>query len=388
MHPRSFRFIAVIPALLSGCPISAAPPTSGPLRVHPSNPRYFATPDGRAMWLTGSHTWAAFQERGIEGETPDFDFPRYLDFLERHDHNFIRLWVWEHAQWMQFTNAPVRYTPMAYRRTGPGLALDGGPKFDLDRFDEAFFIRLRQRVELADQRGFYVGIMFYQGFSVKKKPDRPDGGNNWHGHPFNKANNINGIDGDPSGADTGHETHTLKVPAITRLQEAYVHRVVDTLNDLDNVLWEIGNELHDPSIEWQYHMIRHLREYEAGKPKRHLIGMTGAPIKTPALMASPADWISPPGAKWMDNPPAADGTKIILVDTDHCRAMFHDPAWAWINFTRGNHFLLMDGYMDFRIGSPPRPKSDWDATRKAMGAARRLSERLDLARMHPRPDLA
>jgi hypothetical protein len=33
----------------------------GSLEVHPQNPRYFATPAGRAVRLTGSHTWAAFQ---------------------------------------------------------------------------------------------------------------------------------------------------------------------------------------------------------------------------------------------------------------------------------------------------------------------------------------
>ena len=38
-------------------------------------------------------------------------------------------------------------TPMPYRRTGPGLALDGQPKFDLDKWDPAYFERVRARVE-------------------------------------------------------------------------------------------------------------------------------------------------------------------------------------------------------------------------------------------------
>jgi hypothetical protein len=29
----------------------------GPLRVHPKNPRYFTDGTGRAVYLTGSHTW-------------------------------------------------------------------------------------------------------------------------------------------------------------------------------------------------------------------------------------------------------------------------------------------------------------------------------------------
>ncbi|WP_168566121.1 DUF6298 domain-containing protein [Crateriforma spongiae] len=362
----------------------------GPLTVHRSNPRFFSTPDGRAVWLTGSHTWATLQERGIEGETPDFDYPRYLDFMHRHGHNFLRLWVWEHAQWMQFVDAdvPIRYTPSIYQRTGPGNALDGKPKFDLTKFNEAFFRRLRNRVQEAQRRGIYVSVMFFQGFSVKKRPASANSGNNWHGNPFHKANNVNGINGDRSGSDTGHDLHTLADPAVTNLQKAHVRRVIDTLNDFDNVLWEIGNELPMPSKEFQYHMIRFVREYESHKPKQHLIGMTGAPLGTKKLMGSDADWISPAGAIWMGNPPAADGEKVMVVDTDHCRALRYDPDWVWNNLTRGNHFILMDEYLDFRAGSPKTPDPKWDHTRSAMGAARRLCERLDLATLRPQSESA
>jgi len=54
---------------------------------------------------------------------------------------------------------------------------------------------------------------------------------------LNASNNINGINGDPSGNDNGEEIHSLVVPAITSLQEAYVRKVVDTLNDLDKVIF-------------------------------------------------------------------------------------------------------------------------------------------------------
>ncbi len=382
-------FLGLLAVAFAPTIIPAAAPM-GPLKVHPENPRYFATPDHRAVWLTGSHTWAALQERGLEGETPDFDYDRFLDFMQQHGHNFLRLWVWEHAQWMQFSPAsvPVRYKPPIFQRPGPGLALDGQPKFDLTRFNDAFFTRLRARVLAAQRRGLYVSVMFFQGFSAMKTSSTPNRGNNWHGNPFNRANNINGLDGDPAGQDTGHQLYSLTTPAITRIQEGYVRRVIDTLNDLDNVLWEIGNELPAESVEFQYHMIQHARACEADRPKQHLIGMTGAPVGTPALMASPADWVSPPGSQWLTNPPPADGSKLMVIDTDHCRALKHDPTWVWNNFTRGHHFILMDLYLDFRAGTPRQPDPAWAPTQNAMGAARRLSERLDLAKMQPLPELA
>lgn len=364
--------------------------TPGPLQVHPENPRWFATPAGDAIWLTGSHTWATLQERGEAGETPDFDYPAYLDFMVEHGHNFLRMWVWEHAQWMQFVEAdvPIRYTPLPFARPGPGLALDGRPKFDLTRFNPEFFARLRDRVRLAQERGIYVSVMLFQGFSVQKFKRDFDGGNQWHGNPYHAANNINGIDGDPSGSDTGHETYTLGDPRRLAVQKAYVRRVLETLNDCDNVMFEIGNELPKESVAWQHHMVNFVREVEHSLPQQHLVGMTGEPVPLDALVASGADWISPPKRLWLQNPPTDATTQIVIVDSDHIEPWRHDPAWVWRSLTRGHHFILMDGYRDYRMGSPAQPDPAWDTTRDAMGTALRLTQELDLAQLRPASALA
>jgi hypothetical protein len=370
-----------------------AAPAQGLLRVHPRNPRYLTDDSGRAVWLAGSHTWANFQERGVAGQTPDFDYERYLDFMTDHGHNFMRLWRWEQAQWMQFVSAdtPIRYAPMAYLRTGPGTALDGKPKFDLSQFNPDYFARLRARVVAAGERDIVVGVMMFQGFSVEQKGTQgvdPNMGNAWLGHPYHGRNNINGIDGDINRNREGEETHTLADSRVTALQEAYVREVIDTLNDLDNVLWEISNESHTDSIAWHNHMIDFIKRYEADKPKQHLVGMTGSPITNPPLFASPAHWISPRGMDYLNDPPDEKGRKIVIVDTDHIRPWDSDPQWVWRNFMRGNHFILMDHYMDFRMHSPSEPDPRHDPARRAMGLALRLAARLDLAPLTPRGDLS
>src|SRR5512143_2795776 len=81
--------------LLVSSAARGARPAAGPLRVLPANPRYFTDGSGQAVYLTGSHTWANLQDVGLTDPPPAFDFPAYLDFLERHHHNFIRLWRWE-----------------------------------------------------------------------------------------------------------------------------------------------------------------------------------------------------------------------------------------------------------------------------------------------------
>jgi hypothetical protein len=40
---------------------------TGPLRVHPANPRYFADGSGKVIYLTESHTWYNLQDSGTIG---------------------------------------------------------------------------------------------------------------------------------------------------------------------------------------------------------------------------------------------------------------------------------------------------------------------------------
>lgn len=206
---------------------SAAP---GPLVVSKTNPRYFAVGsgegEGRPVYLTGSHVNNNLQDGlGFVLDCPDeperFDFGDYLDFLEAHGHNFIRLWRWDQFRGPLATaGVHCCMTPQPWPRTGPGVAKDGEPKFDLDRFDPAFFDRLRGRVAAAGVRGMYVSVMLFEGFSLHLTA-APD---NIEGHPFHAANNVNGA-GIRSIDD--YQVRPLE-PRGQSIQEAYVRKVVDT----------------------------------------------------------------------------------------------------------------------------------------------------------------
>jgi hypothetical protein len=197
--------------LASGCGSPATPlaatsrgAADGPLEVGSDN-TWFVTPSGArsAVLLTGSHTWNNLQDWGLTNPPLPLDFSAYLDFLQRHGHNFIRLYVWEHAAWFPDTRDKVVIAPLAYARTGSGRALDGGPRFDVDRFDPDYFRRLRERVAAAGARGIYVSVMLFNGWSIELKGKKQ--GNPWRGHPFNRENNVNGIEGDVDGDGEGRE---------------------------------------------------------------------------------------------------------------------------------------------------------------------------------------
>ena len=190
----------------------------------------------------------------------------------------------------------------------------------------------------------------------------------------------------------GSEVHSLRNPAVTALQDAYVRKVVDTVNDLDNVLYEVCNEAYGESQDWQAHVISVVKAYEATKGRAHPVGMT---VEWPGgdnaeLFASQADWISPNSSGgYFDNPPPADGRKVIVNDTDHLCYPCGDASFVWRSVTRGLNPAFMDAYdcqSDVESGCNPN-EPVWVATRANLGYARTVTGRVNLAAMTPRPDL-
>lgn len=377
-----------------------------PLRVHPDNPRYVTDDSGRAILLAGSHTWRSVQEATTRfpPET-EFDFGEFLDLLEKENHNFTRLWAWESAAWVQPKSIKLWIDPLPFERTGLGNAADGRPKFDVTRLNQAYFDRLRSRVQAASDRGIYVGVMLFQGFSVARKSRGRDP-SPWAYHPLNGANNVNGIDGDLNGDGEGYEVHELGVPAVTRIQESYVRKVVDSVCDLDNVIYEISNESHGDSTAWQYHMIDVIRQREKIKGKKHLVWMTfqwdgmAGPGTNDDLFSSTAEVVSPGSASggkkkaYEIDPPAATGAKVVVADTDHVNPPNMDRAdWVWKCFTRGLHPIFMDnppirGNVRHPVLDDWTPVGPSARTRTAMGHVVALSRKLDLAAMVPTDDKA
>jgi len=372
----------------------------GPLRVHPTNPRYFTngtkSADGslKAVYLTGAHTWNNLVDMDKADPPRPFDFEAYLDFLQRHGHNFIRMWAWDSTVWHTRANRNLgkdfvhHCAPLPWVRTGPGSALDGKPKFDLTKFNPDYFKRLRARVAAAGQRDICVSVMLFEGWGLmhgNQGRTAPDGWA-WRSHPFHGKNNINDIDADVDGDGIRGEVHHLGNPAVNEIQAAYIRKVVDTVNEFDNVLYEVINE--GGQQEWGWWVVRTVREYERTKPNQHPVGITGhGAERLASMLASPTNWISP-GSRdgFRDPPPAWDGQKVSLLDTDHVWGVGGNPGWVWRSFLRGHNPIFMDPYDGAVLGTPGDPR--WEPVRKALGVARALAMRMNLATAVPHGELA
>ena len=394
-HAHGRRRILLGSVAWTACTLMAmAQPFHGPLRVGTVNPRYFTDDAGNAIYLTGSHTWANFQDQGgtFPSPPPVFDYGKYLDFLQMYNHNFFRLWVMEQSRWTLETSDDLYwfFPGPWYKRTGPGNANDSLPRFNLDSLDDSYFARVRQHVVLAGERGMYVSIMLFNGWNVTSAKGGVGLNNPWKGHPFNKDNNVNGIDGDTNGDSSGIEIQHLVSgggdgnAAVTAYQIRYVHRVIDEVNDLDNVLYEISNESDAGAVAWQYLMIDSVKAYEQAKPKQHPVGMSAMYPggSDQVLYASHADWVAP--ANYSGD---ADGAKVIVYDTDHTAGIGGDEVWVWESFCQGFNTLFMDGYDGSAYGNNIEGFDTslvvWKHLRAAMGQTRAYSLRMDLQHTIP-----
>jgi hypothetical protein len=377
---------------------TSPPPAKGPLRVHPDNPRYFTDGSGKAIFLTGAHTWANFQDIGI-APLPRFDWRAYIDMMVKHNHNFMRFWHWLQAAYAPWTDEKMLVDPLPYLRTGPGTAKDGLPKFDLTKFNPAYFDRMRSRITDARDHGIYAAVQLFQSFSEKKggAPCDP-----WVAHPYNGANNSNGFDGEKPG--TGMVD--IDRSDVREVQGKYLRRIIDTVNDLDNVLYEVINE--GGNKDWDWWVVDFMHEQEAKMGKTHPVGLTQNGESVEQMRASPAEWISigiAAGQFWKTDPPAWDGKKVSVADTDHLWGHGGTPSWAWKCFVRGHNTLLMDSWDPI----PGRPCGEenwaarpgyasrdlnrrdhwtWEPVRQAIGNTRTLAQRVNLAAMVPHDDLA
>lgn len=375
-----------------------APAATGPLRRNPANPRYFTDSSGKAIYLTGSHTWSNLVDRGtLHPPQVAFDYPAYMKWMVAQNFNFMRLWTAElpDSNDTDDVDENVVALPWKWLRTGPGVANDGGLKFDLTKLDQSYFDRMRARTMTAGQNGIYVSVMLFNGYELQFETNPIDG------DPYRDSNNINNISC-PGNCPTDASQMS---DAVWDIQKAYIRKVIDTVNDLDNVLYEVSNESGGPfSDTWQANIMSFVKQYEATKPKQHPVGMTfqwkgGSDL---TLNRSAADWISPGS-----HVPPSDGTKMIINDTDHAYGageLKHDGAigqrnWVWENFTSGNNVAFMDPYLvvwpgrnkpegttaDPKIGL--KPDNYYAPIRDAMGMTLTYANRMNLVAMTPQPSL-
>ena len=238
---------------------SALAAAAEPLALISANPHYFLLRGKPTVLVTsGEHYGSVINA--------DFDYARYLDELARNHLNLTRIWVGpyrEVAGSFKIANntlapQPNSFLPPWPRSNVPG-AVDGGNRFDLSRWNPAYFARLRDFIGQASRRGVVVEVNLFCPYYEEAM---------WKVSPLNAANNINGVGNMPR-----TEVLTMMHPDLLAIEDAMVRKIVTELNGFDNLYYEICNEPYfgGVTLEWQRHVSGLIRATEGGLDNRHLI---------------------------------------------------------------------------------------------------------------------
>ncbi len=252
--------------LLATCVSIAAWPTwetraagAEPIRLHPDNPHYFLWRGKPTILVTSGEHYGAVLNRA-------FDYKKYLARLEKCGFNLTRTFSGVYCEQpgaFKIADNPLApaqgqlLCPWARSET-PGYAR-GGNKFDLARWDEAYFARLKDFVAEAGRRGVVVELVLFCPFY---KDDQ------WKLSPMNAANNTGGI-----GRLKREEVYALKDAKLTDVQRRMVRKIVAELRDFDNLYYEICNEPYFGGVThpWQAEIARVIAETEKELGVEHLI---------------------------------------------------------------------------------------------------------------------
>ncbi len=213
-----------------------------PIRLHPENPHYFLFRGKPTVLVTSGEHYGAVLNL-------DFDYKTYLTELQRHGLNHTRTFAGAYREVPgNFNIGNNTLAPKDDRFLCPWMR--EGTKFDLTRWNPAYFVRLKEFMREASQRGVVVELNLFCPFYEDAM---------WRVSPFNTVPRL--------------EAFNLKHPSITEAQIALVRKIVGELREFDNLYYEIANEPYAGPItpEWQRTISKAIADAETGFAEKHLI---------------------------------------------------------------------------------------------------------------------
>jgi len=256
-----------------------------PISLHPENAHYFLFRNKPTILITSAEHYGSVVNL-------DFDYIKYLDELKSNGLNYTRIFSGSYIETPgHFGITKNTLSPKSgqficpWKRSNIPSYINGGNKFNLDKWDKKYFTRLKHFVSEAGRRGIVVEMTFFSSLYSD---------NGWKNSPLNGINNVNKID-----SIARKSVQTLNNGKLLQYQESMVRKIVAELNEFDNVFYEIQNEpwsdfgikvleldrkeeglspwqkivdeANPASLAWQKHMVSAIVKEEAKQKEKHLI---------------------------------------------------------------------------------------------------------------------
>jgi hypothetical protein len=391
-----------------------AAPATAPVSLHLDNPRYFLFRGRPLVLVTATEHYGSVLNRA-------FDFDKYLKDAARRGLTLTRTFLlYRELQTPRNPSSPCKPESPDYLapwpRTGPGKAADGEPVYDLDRWNDEFFSRLRRFLRTASRRGIVVEMTLFSHTYNDKV---------WSLNPLNARNNKQGV-----GKVAWPEYDSLRDKALVERQLAYARKVVQETCAFDNVYYEVCNEPaggvsgHVTPAEvdaWQKEVARVVRQELRRRGCKHLVFGTepfdvGKKVQQLADSFSGPTWdainVHPhPFLMWQGRPydlgnfmarelrlkglrdfclAVAGQRKPCILDEDNAASLYRDEAgWtihrkrAWTAILSGAHY----DYIDFSItvGNEAGTPASRRGIRAWMGHLARFIHSFDVIHAKPLP---
>lgn len=296
---------------------------AGPIKLHPSNPRYFLFNGQPTVLITSAEHYGAVVNK-------DFDYVVYLNELKAFGLNYTRIYpgalfepMGKFIEGNTLGPKPASLIVPWARSNQPGYLVCGS-KFDLDRWDPEYFRRLKDFISQAGSRGIVVEICFFNS----------QYSDTWPISPLYHENNIQGV-----GKGDYLDAQTMRDKDLIKRMDDYVSQITKEVNGFDNVILEICDEpslftSHADAGPWVSHFIEVIQNAEANLPKKHLIaqeveGPVNGPIDLsghPGISLIVGQYVQEGGSDQMG------GMKALDLEYHHNKAIeFNETAYypAW-----------------------------------------------------------
>lgn len=196
----------------------------------------------------------------------------------RDDHERIRRMNGE--VWAPFYEQP-------FARSGEGIAYDGLSKYDLTKYNDWYWRRLRQFADLADQKGL---VLFHQNYF---QHNIIEAGAHWADSPWRPANNINDT-GFPEPAPyagdkrifLAEQFYDIKHPVRRELHRTFIRKCLDNFKGNNSVVQLISEEYTGP-LHFMEFWLDIIAEWEAETGEKPLIALSATKDVQDAILADP-----------------------------------------------------------------------------------------------------
>lgn len=349
--------------------------TSAALEKYTANPRYFSD-NGKPIFLVGDYPRiATFMGEPFENNKK-LDWKKFLDCISNEGINLVRQTFTMGGQ--QILNPSVM---VPWKRTGPGMALDGRPKYNLDLFDPQLFNHFLEIARYAQSKGIYLQLTIMDAWNIKA--NKLDTGWGWRYHAFNGENNIQGLDAS-SGSNGSYGFTNLKNQRLLQYQKALIRKVADTFKNEPNVMFEIANE-NFYNKKWEILLADYLKDYE------RKMGYTLHLVMPKDLPNHGFDKIQTFNSKLLHKAMLKQYNlrQPLISDSD---GIGNPPReilrqWAWTAFISGGSVSYLDQGWISMNGILDNEGTVSKSSRQDIGYMRRFAQRIKFWQMNPLDDV-